>query len=336
MPTFEIPDGPTTVELQQTGDEKNPGPSTGSIVFNVTNKSTENRDGSLSVQVAGSTKKEWFTIEGDQVRPFRGGETQTAKINISVPKEAVAGDYPFRLRAAAENDPDNDAAEGPVSVARKKGAGGGGGGIPWWVWLLIGLAILALIGGGAWYILTRDGEPEPVPEPPITNDVVPANVPVPSFVDKTVEQAKQEAQGFNIVEAAGTASGKPPRTILSQLPQAGTKQAPGAVVQVSFDPGVGVPSVVGQDVAGAVRTLQNVGLHIERSSSKCEESGTPDQIVDQDPKAGAVVAKGGGVNVVVRTVGGRFGTVRVRCGFTISPVILQRVEGIRLSPREPR
>ena len=62
MPTFEIPEGPTNVELQQTGDPKSPGPSTGSAVFNVTNKTSESRGASLSVQVAGSSKKEWFTI----------------------------------------------------------------------------------------------------------------------------------------------------------------------------------------------------------------------------------------------------------------------------------
>ena len=101
MPTFEIPDGPTTVDLQGSRDEKNPGPATGSIVFNVTNKSAESADGSLSVQVTGSTKKEWFTIDGDQVRTFGPGETQTAKINVSLGTEVPPGDYPFRLRAAA-------------------------------------------------------------------------------------------------------------------------------------------------------------------------------------------------------------------------------------------
>ena len=329
MPTFEIPEGPTNVELQQTGDPKSPGPSTGSAVFNVTNKTTESRGASLSVQVAGSSKKEWFAIEGDQVRTFAPGETQTAKINISVPKDAAAGDYPFRLRAAAENDTDNDFADGPVSAAKKKRSANGGGGVPWWVWLIIALVVLSAVGGAVWWFLHQ---PRADPDPPIEhNEVIPAgNVPVPNFVDKPVDQAKQEAQGFTIVEAPGDASGKAPKTILSQIPAAGTKQAPGALVQVKFDPGVSVPSVVGQEVATAVRTLQNAGLHIESSSSRCEPAGTPDQIVDQDPKAGNAVAKGLGVKVVVRTVGGRFGTVRIRCGFIISPTVLQRVEGVRI------
>src|SRR4051794_7489965 len=118
MPTFEIPDGPTTVELKRSGDAQNPGPATGSVVFNVTNKSPDSCAGRLSVVPSGSAKEEWFALEGDRERTFGAGETQTAKINVSAPADVAAGDYPFKLRAVAVNDPDNDHAEGPVATAK--------------------------------------------------------------------------------------------------------------------------------------------------------------------------------------------------------------------------
>ena len=41
-----------------------------------------------------------------------------ATIKVSAPKDVAAGDYPFKLRAVAVNDPDNDHAEGPVATAK--------------------------------------------------------------------------------------------------------------------------------------------------------------------------------------------------------------------------
>jgi hypothetical protein len=314
MPTFEIPDGPTTVDLQGTGDEKNPGPATGSVVFNVTNKSAESADGSLSVQVAGSTKKEWFTIEGDQVRSFGPGETQTAKINVSLGKEVPPGDYPFRLRAAAVNDPDNDAAEGPVSVAKKKEAAVAPKKSLWWLWLIIALVVLAAIGAAVYFLFLNK----------------PSGTAVPDFVNKTVDQAKAAPQGFTITEVAGPATGKAPGTIVSQEPAAGESQPSGTAIRVTFDPGVAVPRVIGQNIGTAVNTLQAAALHIQNSTTKCEDSGNADEILDQDPKPDAKAPKDSGVNVTVRTVGGMFGTTRLKCGQKIPPFIFLRT--VRATP----
>ena len=336
MPTFEIPDGPTTVELKRTGDAKTPGPATGSIVFNVTNKSSDACDGRLGVVVSGGSKDAWFSIDGDRERTFDAGETQTATIKVSAPKEVAAGDYPFRLRAVAVSDPDNDHAEGPVATA-KVPAPIIKNGIPWWVWLIIALVVLAGVGAGLYFaFIDRDKKPD------VTNNVVNAPTPaattaVPNFVDKTVEQAKAEAQGFNLAEQPGTASGKAPRTILSQLPAAGSQQVTGAVIQVTFDPGVTVPSVIGQDPAQAIRTLQGVPLHIQQSTTRCEPSGTPDQILDQDPKPGAVVTKDSGVNVVVRAVRGVFGTTRIRCGGHLpTELLIERARRVDVAPDRTR
>jgi hypothetical protein len=301
MPTFEIPDGPTNIELQQTGDEKSPGPSTGSVVFNVTNKTTESRGGSLSVQVAGSAKKEWFAIEGDQVRTFAPGETQTVKINVSVPREIGPGDYPFRLRAAAENDTDNDFADGPVAAARKKKSGGGGGGVPWWVWLLIALVVLGAIGGGVWYFLTRPSEPGPVEPVVEENVVVPAESKVPKFVDQSVDAIAPDAGGYKIIKNEVANTGRPARIVFDQDPAADTKLPAGSKVILSYEPGVLVPEVPsGATFSSAPNALRSAGL--EPGNFMCDpSSGRPGAQVGQvtafDPPPKTRVAFNSKVNM---------------------------------------
>ena len=158
MPTFEIPDGPTTVELKRAGDAKNPGPATGSIVFNVTNQSGDSCDGRLGVVVSGGSKDSWFSIDGDRERTFAAGETQTATIKVSAPADTAAGNYPFRLRAVAVNDPDNDHAEGPVATAQVPPATDAAPAPKWWLWILIGVVVLLLIALALWFAFRGDGD----------------------------------------------------------------------------------------------------------------------------------------------------------------------------------
>lgn len=163
MPTFEIPDGPTTVELKRSGNAQKPGAATGSIAFNVTNRLADSCDGRLGVVVSGGTKEGWFSIDGDRERTFGGGETQTATIRISAPAEVAEGSYPFRLRVIAVNDPDNDHVEGPVATAKVPPPPPPDDGfhIPWWLWL-IGAVVLLLIIVALWFAFHDRTPKEPV------------------------------------------------------------------------------------------------------------------------------------------------------------------------------
>src|SRR5690349_19540208 len=135
MPTFEIPDGaPTTLDLKRSPD----GSATGSIVFKVTNKSTDAMSGRLSVVPSGSSQEGWFAIDGDRERNFAAGETQDAKITVTAPKDVASGEYPFKLRAVAVNDPDNDHTEGPVTTAKVPAPPPPPKPPRWWLWILIG------------------------------------------------------------------------------------------------------------------------------------------------------------------------------------------------------
>jgi len=164
MPTFEIPDGPTTIQAERSTDPKNPQPAQASAVYSVTNTSSDSVVGRLGVKVSGGAKEEWFTVDGDRERTFDSGETQSATIRIRIPADVPAGDYPFRLRVVAVNDPDNDHTDGPMTTANL-----GGGGVAMkksllWLWILLGVLALLLIGG-ALYFMLRSSEPAPPPKP---------------------------------------------------------------------------------------------------------------------------------------------------------------------------
>jgi hypothetical protein len=152
MPTFEIPDGPTTIDAPRSG--------AATAVFSVTNTSSDGCDARLSVVLSGGSKKEWFSVDGNRERNFASGESQTVSVTIRVPADAPAGDYQFRLRAVAVNDPDNDHIEGPMTVAR---LGPVESAKPktslLWLWILIGI-VVALLIAVALYFLLRSKTPE--------------------------------------------------------------------------------------------------------------------------------------------------------------------------------
>ena len=156
MPTFEIPDGPTVIEAPRSGDPKNPQPAQASAVYSVTNTSSESVDGRLGVVVSGASKAEWFSVDGDRERTFGSGESQTATIRASFPPDAPAGDYPFRLRAVAINDPDNDHAEGPVTTAKLAGVATIKPPSKLWLWILLGVLAVLVIAVVLYFVLRPD------------------------------------------------------------------------------------------------------------------------------------------------------------------------------------
>ena len=152
MPTFEIPDGPTTIDAARGG--------AATAVFSVTNRSPGSCDARLSVVLSGGSKTEWFSVDGNRERTFASGETQTVGVTVRIPANAPAGEYPFRLRAIAVNDPDNDHVEGPMTIAKL----GPGESAPkpkslLWLWILIGVVVVLLIAGALFFML-RSKTPE--------------------------------------------------------------------------------------------------------------------------------------------------------------------------------
>jgi hypothetical protein len=151
MPTFEIPDGPTTVDVSRSG--------AATAVFSVTNRSSDSCDARLSVVLAGGSKTEWFSVDGNRERTFASGESQTVAVRIKPPADTPGGDYPFRLRAVAVNDPDNDHVEGPMTIAKLGPAEAGQKKSLLWLWILIGVVVVILIAAALFFMM-RSGKPD--------------------------------------------------------------------------------------------------------------------------------------------------------------------------------
>jgi hypothetical protein len=133
------------------------------------------------VIATGGSKSEWFGVDGNRERTFASGETQTVTVRVKMPADAPAGNYPFRLRAVAVNDPDNDHVEGPATTAKLGPPGETKKKPMLWLWILIGaLVVIAIMAALFFMMRPRKAEaptnnvteatptpaPAPVAEPP--------------------------------------------------------------------------------------------------------------------------------------------------------------------------
>jgi len=174
MPTFEIPDGPTTIDVSRSAGA--------TAVYSVTNKSPDSADGRLSVVLSGGSKTEWFSIDGNRERTFASGESQTATVTVRIPADVPAGDYPFRLRVIAVNDPDNDHSEGPMTIA-KLGPPVPVGKKPLiWPWILIAIVVVILIAAALYFMMRSNSSPGPEKTPTAVDKspATPAPAPEPA------------------------------------------------------------------------------------------------------------------------------------------------------------
>ncbi len=167
------------------------------------------------------------------------------------------------------------------------------GGTSAWVWIsaLLALAILAVVGFLVFRLVAGSGQ-TPV-----------AQVTVPSFVDKTVDQARREATALGIdVQVVETrVSEKPPNTVLEQTPRAGQPIDRGGKVDLVVSGGleqVMVPPVINLAEADAIAQLSSVGLLVEviRVFDPTIREG---RVIDQNPAARKMVAKGSIVQLTI-------------------------------------
>jgi hypothetical protein len=157
MPSFEIPDGPTTVALKSEG-----GFLKGSAVFGVTNKTQEGLTARLSVQIQGDGKAEWYQVQGESERPVAAGETQTVTVVAKISGATPAGQHRIKLRATNLNDPDNDTTDSsaaavviPAAATAKPPPKP----FPWWILAVAG-GVLVLVIGVIIAIVVMSGGPK--------------------------------------------------------------------------------------------------------------------------------------------------------------------------------
>jgi len=292
MPSFEIPDGPTTVPLKPGAAGQ---PRTGSATYSVTNKSTGVLAGRLKVLVAGDTKADWAQIAGDIERQWGPGETQTMTINFNLPLNVRPGSYKFKPHVFAVNDPNNDWTDGPVGTLQvaagatpvvtgtkddKK--------FPWWIVFVI-IGAVVLIGGGilAFVLWPKDG-----------------STVMADFSGKPVAEAEAQLAAMNLdLVVKKTEVEKPdatPGTIFDQTPKADDKLKKGEEVtlSVAVGPSIAVPTVSERSFDNASGVLEGVGLKAEKVNG--EATGKPPgTVLLQDPAPGGRAGVGSTVKLTI-------------------------------------
>ena len=171
-----------------------------------------------------------------------------------------------------------------------------------WPWLLL---LLLLVAGGiaAVYLLTRDTGPD---------------TRVPDVVGQQATDAVRELgeRGYRADVENRASSERPPGTVLTQAPEAGTELDEGEPVTILVARGPGqaqVPRVVGLSAARALVRLQAAGL--KGRTVKVASRRPKDQVLKQSPAPGTELRRDS-VVVLTTSRGPRTGTVPSVVGTT--------------------
>ena len=291
MPSFEIPDGPTSVALKSQL-VKGQNIRTGSAMFSVTNKSGQPLAGRVSVQPQGDAKAEWFVIQGEKERNFAGNETQKITVNITAPPTVAIGDYKFRFRAVNVNDPDNDYTDSAVvtfnvaAVPKPEPSK-----VPW-LWIILGIVLLLLIVGGvvAWLLLSGPSTPETT------------QIPVPDVIGKVAADAEKTITdaGLVVSKTEDTTPGKAPGTVVSETPDKGTNVDTGATITLAIAKGLKVPDLRGKPFAVAQQKLEDDGFTTAPTQVNGTPTGAaPGTIISQNPAVDAEAAADAPITLTV-------------------------------------
>ena len=133
----------------------------------------------------------------------------------------------------------------------------------------------------------------------------PAQVTVPNVVGQTQGAAGNTLSGANLSVGNVTqqASGNVAvGNVISQNPTAGASVAPGSNVNLVVSSGpaqVTVPNVVGQTQGAAGNTLSGANLSVGNVTQQASGNVAVGNVISQNPTAGASVAPGSNVNLVV-------------------------------------
>jgi beta-lactam-binding protein with PASTA domain len=273
MPSFEIPDGPTTVALKaEAGFHK------GNAVFGVTNKTGEGLTARFSVEVQGTGKTEWYSVQGESERPVAAGETQTVTVVAKIPAATPAGQHRIKLRATNVNDPDNDSTESAVATVtipavvkppgKKKP-------FPWWI-LAVAAGVLVLVIGVIIAVVVMGGGPK---------------VPKVVGLDYPAAVAELKKKGYAAApEVKEPAPDKPLGKVFKQDPEGGQKADPKIVIVkliVAGVPTTAVPSVTGLDYPTAVAALEKSGFKVGPAIEEVSNDKGLGLVFKQEPAADA-------------------------------------------------
>lgn len=157
-------------------------------------------------------------------------------------------------------------------------------------------------------IVGQDPQPGDYAEPgtPVDLFVAAADVEVPDVAGLALTDAVPllQRRGVVVGEVTEKASDAAVGTVLTQSPKAGKRAARGSAVDltVAVARSVAVPEVIGLDLDSAAAKFESIGLSIGSTSARASVE-PKDSIISHSPPAGAVVAVGSVVSVVVSAGG---------------------------------
>lgn len=166
----------------------------GEVTVTVTNSSQAFKKGFVRYVPLGATdptqKRPDLVIDGEKERPFEKGAAQQFKIKVSAKPEVKEGTYQYRLDVANSADPEGDWTEGPAIEVTVPKVGQvvqpTGGGPKWWIFVVIGAAVLLIGGLVLFFVLHSSGD-----------------IDVPDLVGMTFEEAEKAAEDAHLkVEVA--------------------------------------------------------------------------------------------------------------------------------------
>ena len=122
--------------------------------------------------------------------------------------------------------------------------------------------------------------------------------------------------------------GSAPGTIIDQNPAAGTTQNKGAPLKIKFDPGVQVPEVKGSQLTAAINAIVGASLTPGTITTQCDASIPENQVINQDPPAGAQKPSNTPVTMTIASRPAVVGRPCFRRIFRAQDVM--RIDGIRM------
>jgi hypothetical protein len=96
---------------------------TGEAAFSVSNQTGRAVRARASVVVVDPTQASWLSVGGMAERHYPIGGMEQVTVTVTVPPEAAAGIYQFRLSVASVVNPDEDWAQGPLVAFQVTGPG---------------------------------------------------------------------------------------------------------------------------------------------------------------------------------------------------------------------
>lgn len=169
MPSFQITEAPSRLEMGAPDASGVTPPA--KATFLVRNMAPSAQVGRITVEPLEGARPEWFEIAGAPAtspgkieRDFVYGGNHAIDVTVRPPANAPAGNYGFRLRVAAEGDPDADFVQGPAVAfaltavaappAPKKR-------VPWWIFAAAAAMVAVLVGVGAFMFMRPPATPVP-------------------------------------------------------------------------------------------------------------------------------------------------------------------------------